>query len=181
MVNAESRLFDQLRRARIFGTPKQAAEPADHRPVAAQASTDTSKTEVPPTLAAKLNRLFSTFHSRDENEQSSQAVADAVSRQLRRVVPAHQIEQLRGEDVAVDTTRSSPGTAELLAAIAGHFRIPREYLTTSGATAAGIHRELRVLAAGRDAHVESVALRGGGDLDALAQLLESVRLRKPHT
>ncbi|MBH0775758.1 hypothetical protein [Nocardia bovistercoris] len=126
-------------------------------------------------LSRKINRLFETMHPRSAPERSTASVAEQVSAAMRRTVPAQHIDRMRAggyDEHGADT--------ELLAAIAGCFGVKPDYLTTTGAAAVAIDRELELLATMRDANVASIALRGS-DVDParLADLIESTERLGP--
>ncbi|CAM4378876.1 hypothetical protein NONI108955_23545 [Nocardia ninae] len=115
-------------------------------------------------LSARVNQLFATFHTRTDPEQSVDAVALSISKKLGREVSGGQITALRAGE-----RDGSPVDPALLAALAQHFQVPAAYLGGDNAVAAGIDRELRLLAAARDAGVRHLALRGEEiDIDELA-------------
>ncbi|MEV4125859.1 hypothetical protein [Nocardia sp. NPDC049707] len=123
---------------------------------------------VRPTLSHKVNRLFATVHPRSEPERTTAAVAEQVGAQLGRIVPEDQLDRLRRGEFD-----SAPVGSELLTAIAQCFGVSADYLTTTGAAAAAIDRELELLATMRDANVASIALRGSDvDLAALTALIQ---------
>ncbi|NUS42843.1 MAG: hypothetical protein HOQ24_04015 [Mycobacteriaceae bacterium] len=109
------------------------------------------------TTAARIDRLFATFHARSEPAQSAHEVAETMSAVLGRPVDAAAVTRLRaGED---------PGDAAALAALARHFGVPASYLTDSGPEVARLHRTLELLAEVRDAGVRRLALRGTPEPD----------------
>jgi len=120
------------------------------------------------TLAAKINRLFDVYRSRDESEQPVDAVAESVSAILGREVSGAQIGALRIESTA------QPDPA-ILHGLVSHFGIPGEYLTTSGPRAEHVDKQLRLLAAARDAGVKRLALRGGAATDAADEVLDVIK------
>jgi len=120
------------------------------------------------TLAAKINRLFDVYRSRDESEQPVDAVAESVSAILGREVSGAQIGALRIESTA------QPDPA-ILHGLVSHFGIPSEYLTTSGPRAEHVDKQLRLLAAARDAGVKRLALRGGAATDAADEVLDVIK------
>ncbi|MEV0295120.1 hypothetical protein [Nocardia sp. NPDC050710] len=128
-------------------------------------------------LSRKINRLFATMHPRSAPERSTSSVAEEVSRTLRRTIPTNQIDKMR--DGAFDDRGVE---SEVLAAIAQCFGVKPDYLTTTGASASAIDRELELLATMRDANVASIALRGSDmDLARLTALIDSTdRLRPPN-
>jgi hypothetical protein len=123
-------------------------------------------------LNVRVNRLFTTFHSRSETEQTNAAVARSISSLLGRIVAGEELESIRAG--AYDTDHSD---GALLEAVAQHFDVPAAYLTADAgdSVAAAIDRQLRLLAAARDAGLNGLALRGGGmDLESLTRLLEQI-------
>ncbi|MGC2654977.1 MAG: hypothetical protein WA317_15600 [Mycobacterium sp.] len=117
------------------------------------------------TLAAKINRLFYVYRSRNESEQSVAAVATSVSEIIGRPVSAAQINALRAHDATVPEP-------DVIRGLISHFGIPSEYLTTMGARAEHVDKQLRLLAAARDAGVRQLALRGGAATEALEAMLD---------
>ncbi|MEV5833643.1 hypothetical protein [Nocardia sp. NPDC052112] len=111
------------------------------------------------TLSHKVNRLFATVHPRSEPERTTAVVAAQVGAQLGHTVPEDQLDRLRRGEFD-----SAPVGSELLTAIAQCFGVSADYLTTTGAAAAAIDRQLELLATMRDANVASIALRGS-DVD----------------
>lgn len=105
------------------------------------------------TLATKINRLFYVYRSRNDAEQSVDAVATSVSAIIGRPISATQISALR----TADTTAAEP---DVIRGLISHFGVPCEYLTTTGPRAEHFDRQLRLLAAARDAGVRQLALRG---------------------
>ncbi|MEU0500025.1 hypothetical protein [Nocardia sp. NPDC005998] len=131
--------------------------------------TDEATNRARLTLSHKVNRLFATVHPRSEPERTTASVAEQVGTQLGRTVSADQLDRLRRGEFD-----SAPVGSDLLAAIAHCFGVSANYLTTTGAAAAAIDRELELLATMRDANVASIALRGSDiDLAALTTLIES--------
>ncbi|MFX0575562.1 hypothetical protein [Nocardia nepalensis] len=131
--------------------------------------TDDAKSRALLTLSHKVNRLFATVHPRSEPERTTASVAEQVGTQLGRAIPVGRIERLRRGEFD-----SAPVGSDLLAAIAQCFGVSADYLTTTGAAAAAIDRELELLATMRDANVASIALRGSEvDLATLTALIES--------
>ncbi|WP_280404861.1 hypothetical protein [Nocardia brasiliensis] len=109
----------------------------------------------PLPLSARVNQLFATFHTRAEAEQAVEDVTSSVSARLHRAVPVEELVALRAGQG--DNTPADP---QLLAALAQHFQVPEVYLTGDDAIVAGIDKELRLLAAARDAGVRNLVLRG---------------------
>jgi hypothetical protein len=128
----------------------------------------TATNDVALTLAAKVNRLFDVYRSRDESEQPTDAVAKSVSSILGRPVSAAQISALRIESTAAPDP-------DILHGLVSHFGIPSEYLTTSGPRAEQVDKQLRLLAAARDAGVKRLALRGGAANDAADEVLDIIK------
>jgi hypothetical protein len=106
-----------------------------------------------PTVAARLDRLFRTFHTRAEPEQSDATVADSVGE----IVGYPVTEQ------TIAAVRAGVGHADpkLLAGLAQHFGVREDYLLGSAADAKPLHDKLRLLADARDAGMQRLALRGG--------------------
>lgn len=117
------------------------------------------------TLAAKINRLFYVYRSRNESEQSVDSVATSVSEIIGRPVSGAQISALRADDTA-------DPEPDVIRGLISHFGIPGEYLTTMGSRAEHLDKQLRLLAAARDAGVKQLALRGGAATEALDAMLD---------
>ncbi|WP_280385888.1 hypothetical protein [Nocardia wallacei] len=121
-------------------------------------------------LPTRVNRLFSTLHARGEPEQNVEGVAVSVSAMLGRTVPSTAITALRSDPHAAVSSDT-----ELLEALARHFRVQVEYLTGPADEVVVIDRQLRLLAATRDAGVQHLDLRGDElDVDALARELSKL-------
>ncbi|GGK68658.1 hypothetical protein [Nocardia camponoti] len=110
--------------------------------------------ETRPALDARVTQLFATFHGRGEPQQSDEHVAQAVSARLGRAVDSEQITALRS---SADANEADP---QLLVALAEHFQVPATYLLGDDGAVVTIDRELRLLAAARDAGVRRLELRG---------------------
>jgi hypothetical protein len=125
-----------------------------------------------PTLAARLDRLFETFHSRSEPEQTAAAVASSVGCILGVPVAATAITRLRTGHGA------DPPDQRLLGGLARHFGVRADYLTGSGAEVTLLHNKLKLLADVRDAGMRRLALRGGAAdpelLDTVLEILNSL-------
>ncbi|MBF6211010.1 hypothetical protein IU433_10855 [Nocardia puris] len=122
------------------------------------------------TLSHKINRLFAVMHPRSAPERSTESVAEQVAEALNRAVTPDYLEQLRDGRVDQDGADT-----EVLAAVASCFGVAPCYLTTAGPAAAGIDRELELLATMRDANVASIALRGSAiDRSVLAAVVREV-------
>lgn len=106
-----------------------------------------------PTVAARLDRLFRTFHSRSEPEQSESAVAQSVGQILGYPVPAQSVAEVRAGAAAADP--------KLLTGLARHFGVREDYLLGPAADAKPLHDKLKLLADARDAGMQRLALRGG--------------------
>lgn len=111
---------------------------------------------VPP-LGARVDRLFVTFHTRTEPEQSVTEVARAVSAIMGVPISADKLAELRDENLGPDGNGIDHG---LLTALAQHFRVPADYLLGDNATVTAIDRQLRLLSAARDAGVRHMDFRG---------------------
>ncbi|MFD3705786.1 hypothetical protein ACFWUP_21820 [Nocardia sp. NPDC058658] len=122
-----------------------------------------SEEEIP--LVVRVNRLFSTFHPRAEPEQLTADVAASISVICGGLVPAAVLSDLRaaaGPDPEIS----------VLAALAEHFGVPAPYLTGTAEQISAIDRQLRLLAATRDAGVRRLELRGDEvDVDSLTEQL----------
>lgn len=119
------------------------------------------------TLGAKINRLFYVYRSRNDSEQSVDAVATSVSEIIGRPVSAAQISALREQDA----TAAEP---DVIRGLISHFGVPGEYLTTVGPRAERLDKQLQLLAAARDAGVKQLALRGVAADEALDEMLEII-------
>jgi hypothetical protein len=105
------------------------------------------------TVATRLDRLFKTFHSRNEPEQSDAVVAESVGEILGRPVTARAVAEARAGIGVPDP--------KLLAGLAHHFGVREDYLLGSGVAAKPLHDKLKLLADARDAGMQRLALRGG--------------------
>ena len=119
-------------------------------------------------VAARINRLFATFHSRTEPEESNESIAAAVSVILGRDVSADQLADLRRENGAHDADPA------VLAAISLHFGAPASYLDVWDPAAAAYDEQLSLLASLRDAGVKSLSMRGAVDGPDLLQVVEQL-------
>jgi transcriptional regulator with XRE-family HTH domain len=132
--------------------------------------TDEGKPD-PPTLADKVNRLFSTVKPAGRREYSNQDVANALAEQGSAPISATYIWQLR------KGLRDNP-TKRHLEALAQFFGVPPAYFFDDAA-GQQIAAELDLLAAMRDAGVRQVAQRTAGlspaGLDVIHSLVEHVR------
>jgi hypothetical protein len=127
-------------------------------------------------LSTKVSRLFTTFHSRGEDEQTNDSVAGAVSARLGRTISGDHLEAIRSGEF--DNDGEGVGD-DLLIALAEYFQVPPTYLTATGPDADAIDLQLRLLTAARDAGVRSLALRGGVDVSALTHALSVLGQRDP--
>lgn len=123
-------------------------------------------------LPTRVNRLFSTFHSRTEPEQDSADVARSVSAIVGKTILAEEIIALRTGSIRVGVDPT------VLQAIAQHFHVLPVYLTGTSDEARPVDRQLRLLSAARDAGVRHMALRGN-DIDITALTRELSRLAPP--
>ncbi|MEV6278339.1 hypothetical protein [Nocardia sp. NPDC051832] len=127
-------------------------------------------------LSRKINRLFATMHPRSAPERSTESIAEQVSKALLRAIPAEHLDRMRGG--MFDEYDTVAVGADVLTALAHCFGVKPDYLTSSGAAAAAIDRELELLATMRDANVASIALRGSdvdpARLSAVIQSTEAV-------
>ena len=124
--------------------------------------------EIVHSAGARLAPSLETARSAAASEQSVEAVAESVSAILGRPVSGAQIGALRIESTA------QPDPA-ILHGLVSHFGIPSEYLTTSGPRADDVDKQLRLLAAARDAGVKRLALRGGAATDAADEVLDVIK------
>lgn len=120
------------------------------------------------TFAAKLNRLFNVCRSREQPEQSAAEVARSVSQIIGRTISASQISALRQETAAPEH--------DIVRGLATHFGVSAEYLAATGAHAEHVDKQLRLLAAARDAGVKRLTLRGSRAIDALGNIVGGDRL-----
>ncbi len=122
-------------------------------------------------LAAKLDRLFSTVVPRGGGEYTHEEVAEAIRAKGGPTVSATYLWQLR------KGLRDNP-TKRHLEALAGFFGVPPAYFFDS-AEAERIDAELALLAAMRDSSVRGIALRAVGlspkSLNAIKEMIERVR------
>src|SRR5262245_18932234 len=116
------------------------------------------------TFATKLDRLFNVCRSRDQPEQPAEEVAASVSHIIGRRVTGSQISALRHQNA---TTPAH----DIMRGLAAHFDVSAEYLTSTGAQAEDVDKQLRLLAAARDAGVKRLTLRGGRAVDALGNIV----------
>src|SRR5215211_801990 len=127
--------------------------------------------ETHPTLAAKIDRLFTTVHRRDRGEYSYEDVAEEIRRRGGPTISATYIWQLR------KGLRDNP-TKKHLEALADFFGVPPAYFFDKAA-AARIDAELDLLVALRDSPVRELALRAFGlssdSLATIRNMIERVR------
>lgn len=134
--------------------------------------TDTSDPTL--TFATKLDRLFNVCRPRDQPEQSAEEVAASVSHITGRFVTGSQISALRHESA---TTPAN----DIIRGLATHFGVSAEYLTSTGAHAEHVDKQLRLLVAARDAGVKRLTLRGDPAIDALGGIVCEDQLKFPKT
>jgi hypothetical protein len=135
-------------------------------------STESGNRPLP--LTTKINRLFDVYRSRGECEQSTAEVAASLSQLVDRVVSCDELAEIR-------TGALSPAN-DVLLGLSRHFGVPMEYLDTAGQRADDLDKQLRLLAAVRDAGVQQLALRGTSSPHALAllEVLSSCRNHEQH-
>lgn len=125
----------------------------------------------PPTVAAKLDRLFRTVHPAGRGEYSLQEVATAIRDAGGPTISASYIWQLR------KGVKDNP-TKKHMEALAHFFGVAPTYFFDDDA-AARIEAELTLLSALRDAGVRQVALRTAGlsarSVSAIEAIVESAR------
>ncbi|VBA59714.1 hypothetical protein [Mycobacterium attenuatum] len=126
------------------------------------------------TFAVKLDRLFNVCRSRDQPEQSAEEVARSVSHIIGRSVTGSQISALRHESAPTPEQDIARG-------LATHFGVSAEYLTSAGAHAEHVDKQLRLLAAARDAGVKRLSLRGEPAIDTLGNIVCDDQLSAPTT
>ena len=130
-----------------------------------------SEDAAPTTLAAKLNRLFSTVAPRGGGEYTYEDVAEAIRTKGGPTISATYLWQLR------KGLRDNP-TKRHLEALAGFFGVPPAYFFDS-AEAERIDAELALLAALRDGPVRQIAMRANGlsakSLEAITEMVDRVR------
>lgn len=125
----------------------------------------------PTSLAQKLDLLFRTVRSREQDEYSFEEVADSIRAQGGPTISATYIWQLR------KGIRDNP-TKKHLEALASFFGVSPAYFFDDEA-AERITAELDLLAALRDSSVRQIALRATGlsaqSLKTIASIVEHVR------
>jgi transcriptional regulator with XRE-family HTH domain len=123
------------------------------------------------TLAAKVNRLFSTVTPRGGGEYTFEEVAEAIRAKGGPTISATYLWQLR------KGLRDNP-TKRHLEALAGFFGVPPAYFFDS-TEAERIDAELALLAALRDGPVRQIAMRANGlstkSLETIADMVDRVR------
>lgn len=112
----------------------------------------TENADFPLTISARINRLFDVCRGRAESPQTTAEVAVALSRLIGRAVSHDELDTVRAG--------SCPPSPELLVGLSRHFGVPVEYLDTTGQRVEELDKQLRLLAAVRDAGVQQLALRG---------------------
>jgi len=110
-----------------------------------------------PALDARVNKLFETFHAKNEPEQSNEKVALALSRSGN-PIDSERLAALR-------QGQFEDPTQETLSAIARHFGVPENYLIAADSSVAEIDAKLDLLIQARRAGIRRLDLRHGGDLD----------------
>jgi transcriptional regulator with XRE-family HTH domain len=122
-------------------------------------------------LAARIDRLFTTLRRPDGREFGYDEVAAALGGTGGSTISANYLYMLRRGQ------RDNP-TKRHLEALAGFFRVPVAYFFDDDA-AQRIDEELATLAALRDAKVVGVAMRAAGlspeSLDAIRNMIEQAR------
>ncbi|MBB4910848.1 helix-turn-helix domain-containing protein [Actinophytocola algeriensis] len=123
------------------------------------------------TLAAKVNRLFSTVTPRGGGEYTFEEVAQAIRAKGGPTISATYLWQLR------KGLRDNP-TKRHLEALAGFFGVPPAYFFDT-AEAERIDAELALLAVLRDGPVRQIAMRANGlstkSLEAITEMVDRVR------
>lgn len=123
------------------------------------------------TLAAKVNRLFTTVTPRGGGEYTFEEVAEAIRATGGPTISATYLWQLR------KGLRDNP-TKRHLEALAGFFGVPPAYFFDT-AEAERIDAELALLAALRDGPVRQIAMRANGlsakSLEAITEMVDRVR------
>jgi transcriptional regulator with XRE-family HTH domain len=104
-----------------------------------------------PTLAAKLDKLFTTMRRKGAAEPSNAAVATAITEQLGVPISHTYIWQLR-------TGRRDNPSIQHLTALATYFGVPVAYFL-DGQESARIERDLEMLSTLRENGVTDIALR----------------------
>jgi transcriptional regulator with XRE-family HTH domain len=132
---------------------------------------DTTDGPADTTLAAKLDRLFSTVAPRGGGEYTHEEVAEAIRAKGGPTISATYLWQLR------KGLRDNP-TKRHLEALAAFFGVPPAYFFDS-AEAERIDAELALLTALRDGPVRQIAMRANGlstkSLEAIADMVDRVR------
>jgi transcriptional regulator with XRE-family HTH domain len=125
----------------------------------------------PTSLSQKLDLLFRTVRSREQDEYTFEEVAEAIRQAGGPTISATYIWQLR------KGIRDNP-TKKHLEALAVFFGVPPAYFFDDEATRR-IDAELALLAALRDGPVRQLALRASGlspdSLKTIASMVERVR------
>lgn len=125
----------------------------------------------PPSLAAKVDRLFQTIHPPASGEFSHEHVASAIRDSGGPTISAQYIWQLRRG------IRDNP-TKKHLEALAAFFNVPPAYFFDDEA-AERIDAQLELLATMRDSQVRAVAVRAAGlsiqSLAAVQSVIENAR------
>jgi transcriptional regulator with XRE-family HTH domain len=129
------------------------------------------ESEARPSLASKVDRLFTIVRRRDRGEYSYEEVAEEIRQRGGPTISATYVWQLR------KGLRDNP-TKKHLEALADFFGVSPAYFFDDEA-AARIDAELRLLTALRDASVREVALRAFGlspeSVAAIVEMIERVR------
>jgi transcriptional regulator with XRE-family HTH domain len=124
-----------------------------------------------PDLAAKLDRLFRTFHRPGGAEHSYNEVARRIREEGGPTISATYIWQLR-------TGKRDNPTKSHLEALADFFGVNPAYFFDEGASER-VDAQLQLLGAMRDSGVDQFALRSFGlsseTLKAIAQIIENAR------
>ena len=124
-------------------------------------------------LAAKLDRLFRTMTKPGGGEWSYEEVAARIRAQTDSSISAPYLWQLR-------MGRRDNPTLKHLQALAAFFGVPASYFTDDQETVKRIDAQLRLLAAMRDARIDSIATRAfegqlnEQGLNALSGLLDNL-------
>lgn len=111
-------------------------------------------TDPPPTLAAKLERLFDTLRPRGERPMSNAAAAKAITEKTGVPISPAYLWQLR-------SGKSTNPTVEPLRAIAKFFGMDASYLIESEVSP-DIEEQLKLIQVLRDAGIRGLAMRAAG-------------------
>ena len=134
-------------------------------------SSTVSGTGEPPSLAARLERLFDTMRRRDARPMSNAAAAKAITEKTGVSISAAYLWQLR-------SGKSTNPTVEPLRAIAEFFGISASYLIEAEVDPK-IEAQLELIQVLRDAGIRDLAMRASGltpeAIDSLRAMVDHAR------